>query len=158
MTEAPSRAELLLAQDVSEVLEKELTARFRDMGVSEIRVRRTLGHRGPAELQWLVLASLPLQAFLAGLGSEAVRDGYAALKKLVARVFRRDGSAEDAAVPRPLVLQDERTGLRIVLEPDLPQQAYEQLTELDLTEFSIGPVHYDRTRERWRSELDEAAG
>ncbi|GAB2869224.1 hypothetical protein GCM10027074_41140 [Streptomyces deserti] len=158
MTEAPLRAELLFAQEVSEVLEKELTARFRELGMPAVRVRRALSHRGPAELQWLVLASLPLQAFLSGLGSEAVKDGYLALKDLVSRLFRRDGTAQGEATPRPLVLQDERSGLRIVLEPDLPQRAYEQLAVLDLTQFSVGPLHYDRALRRWRSELDEAAG
>lgn len=156
MTEAPLRAELLLAQDVSEGLEQELTAQFRELGVPSVRVRRTLGHRGPNELQWLVLAALPLQAFLSGLGSEAVKDGYRLLKELVSRVVRRGSTAAEAA-PSLLVLQDERSGLRIVLEPDLPQEAYEQLTVLDLTQFSVGPLHYDRARARWRSELDEAA-
>ncbi|MFV8183671.1 MULTISPECIES: hypothetical protein [unclassified Streptomyces] len=157
MTEAPLRAELLLTHDVSAELERELTAGFRELGAPAVRVRRTLDHRGPAELQWLALVSLPLQAFLSGLGGEAVKDGYRALRDLVARLFRRGTTAPDAA-PRPLVLQDERTGLRIVLEADLPQHAYEQLTALDLSGFTVGPLHYDLARGRWRSELDEAAG
>lgn len=48
--------------------------------------------------------------------------------------------------------------LRIVLEADLPQGAYEQLAALDLSRFTVGPLHYDRALGRWRSELDEAAG
>ena len=157
MTEAPLRAELLLTHDISAELERELAAGFRELGAPSVRVRRTLGHRGPAELQWLVLASLPLQAFLSGLGGEAVKDGYRALRDLVGRLVRRGQTAPEPAT-RPLVLQDERTGLRIVLEADLPQSAYEELAVLDLSAFAIGPLHYDRTHGRWRSELDEAAG
>lgn len=153
MTEAPLCAELLLTHDVSAELERELDAGFRALGAPAVRVRRPVGHRGPAELQWLVLASLPLQAFLSGLGAEAVT----VLKGLVRRLARRGESAPDQ-VPRPLVLHDERTGLRIVLEADLPPGAYEQLTALDLSGFAVGPLHYDRARAMWRSELDEAAG
>jgi len=157
MTKTPLRAELLLTHEVSAQLERELTAGFGELGAPAFRVRRTVGHRGPAELQWLVLASLPLQAFLSGLGGEAVKDGYRALKDLVGRLARH-GETAPAQALRPLVLHDERTGLRIVLEADLPQGAYEQLAVLDLSRFAVGPLHYDRALGRWRSELDEAAG
>ncbi|WP_405868194.1 MULTISPECIES: hypothetical protein [unclassified Streptomyces] len=156
MTETPLRAELLLTHDVSAELERELTSGFRELGAPAVRVRRTVDHRGPAELQWLVLASLPLQAFLSGLGGEAVKDGYRAFKDLVGRLTQH--GAPPVQAPRPLVLQDERSGLRIVLEADLPQGAYEQLAVLDLSRFAVGPLHYDRAHGRWRSELDEAAG
>ena len=45
----------------------------------------------------------------------------------------------------------------VVLEADLPAEAYRQLTALDLSRFSHGPVHYDLGRGRWRAELDEAS-
>jgi hypothetical protein len=109
-----------------------------------------------------VLAALPLQAFLSGLGNEAVTDAYRGLKALVARIrpggsrSARDDIGAGEAVP--LVLQDPGTRLRIVLEADLPEEAYAQLTRLDLTAFRVGPLHYDRALGRWRSPLDEAAG
>lgn len=115
---------------------------------------------------------------MSGLGNEAVTDAYRGLKALVTRI--RPGASADAdagsgAVPSardgvgvgvgtdageavPLVLQDPGTRLRIVLEADLPEEAYAQLTRLDLTAFRIGPLHYDRALGRWRSPLDEAAG
>jgi hypothetical protein len=113
-------------------------------------------------LTWIVLAVLPLQAFLAALGSKMADDAYAQLRTLVKRLAagRRppagDG-ASPAQPPAPLVLLDRGTGLRIVLEADLPAAAYRQLTALDLSQFGTGPVHYDLARGRWRSELDEAA-
>ncbi|MEW2530098.1 hypothetical protein [Streptomyces sp. NPDC047071] len=152
----PLRAELLLDPDVTDALGDDLVAALAGLGVRTARVRRAVGHRGAGDVPWLVLAALPLQAFLSGLGAEAVRDAYAAFKAAVGRLARRDGAA--AAPPRPLVLRDDRSGLSVVLEPDLPAEAYERLLGLDLTAFRVGPLHYDRQQSRWRSELDEAAG
>jgi len=42
-----------------------------------------------------------------------------------------------------------------VLEADLPPDAYAALLSLDLSNFYKGPLHYDRHRGAWRSELDE---
>ncbi|WJV45510.1 hypothetical protein [Streptomyces flavofungini] len=153
----PLRAEVLLDQDAPEALAQDLVAALDDLGVRTARVRRAVAHRGVGDLAWLALASLPLQAFLSGLGAEAVRDAYASLKGLVRRGADPGAAGADGA-PRPLVLQDDRSGLSVVLEPDLPAEAYEQLLGLDLTTFQVGPLHYDRQLGRWRSELDEAAG
>ncbi len=118
-------------------------------------------HRGEgAALTWIVLAVLPLQAFLAALGSKMADDAYAQVRTLVRRLAagrRPPAGAGPARQPAPLVLLDRGTGLRIVLEADLPAEAYRQLTALDLSQFGTGPVHYDLARGRWRSELDEAA-
>jgi hypothetical protein len=54
-----------------------------------------------------------------------------------------------------LVPQDAATRLRVVLEADLLAEAYQALVALDLSAFRQGPVHYDRQRGKWRSELDE---
>ncbi|AXK37858.1 hypothetical protein DVA86_33515 [Streptomyces armeniacus] len=171
MVDPAPRAELLLRQDVTESQSAELIAHFEARGFP-VRARRALDHRGPEDLGWVVLAALPLQAFLSGLGTEAVADAYRGLKRLVDRFPRNgarngDGSGRDGrgTGPEPgreppgvLVLQDSRSELRIVLEQGLPSEAYEQLMELDLTAFRTGPLHYDRALGRWRSELDEAAG
>lgn len=156
MTDTPLPAELLLDRDASDDLRRELVSALEGLGVHTARVRRAVDHRGAADIPWIMLASLPLQAFLSGLGAEAVKDSYAAFKDVVRRSSRATGPA--APDPRPLVLQDRRSGLRVVLEPGLPGEAYEQLLGLDLARFSEGPLHYDREQGRWRSELDEAAG
>jgi hypothetical protein len=107
--------------------------------------------RGLEQLQWLVLATLPLHALLSGLGSAA--DVAEGLKRLVSRLL---GAARTTAItPRVLVLQDAATRLLVVLEADLPAAAYQALVELDLSALRQGPVHYDRQRGTWRSELDE---
>jgi hypothetical protein len=79
------------------------------------------------------------------------------LKRLVGRVVGRVVGAKHEAVSseQVLVLQHSATRLQIVLEADLPAEAYQALVTLDLSAFRQGPVHYDRQRGRWRSELDE---
>lgn len=118
-------------------------------------------HRGEsAALTWIVLAVLPLQAFLAALGGKLADDGYAQVRTLVKRLAGRRqqaGSQPGSGRPAPLVLMDRGTGLQIVLEADLPAAAYRQLAALDLSQYRIGPLHYDLARGCWRAELDEAA-
>jgi len=124
------------------------------LGVSA-RVR-VLPRRRSSGLQWLILAALPLQAFLTGIGGRIADDAYKRFQDTVRKLLRRE-PADQASAIRPMVLQDAVSGLQIVLDHDLPAEGYRQLLTLDLSKFRLGPVHYDRTQQRWRSELDEAA-
>ena len=148
------RAELIIDHEIADELAQQMVAAFQEFGY-DTTFRRPLAHRGVTELSWLMLAALPLQAFLSGLGSEAVKDMYANVKKLSMNRLTKNAGATGA---RPLVLQDSHSELKIILEPDLPVAAYQDLTSLDLSAYRIGPLHYDRQRRVWRSELDEAAG
>lgn len=120
------------------------------------RIRVLPLRRSAGDLQWLVLAALPLQAFLSGIGGKIADDAYKGFQNAVRKLFQPDRLAEPSTV-RPIVLQDSVSGLRIVLDHDLSTEGYEQLLTLDLSQFRIGPVHYDRAGRRWRSEVDEAA-
>ncbi len=134
---------------------------------ADARVETVAVRRGQsATLTWIVLAALPLQAFLSALGGKAAEDSYAKLRGLVRRVAGARRTHEPAPPaeqeapargPAPLILLDSDTGLQIVLDADLPSDAYRDLVALDLSQFSVGPLHYDQARHRWRSELDEAA-
>ncbi|WP_209446191.1 hypothetical protein [Streptomyces sp. MZ04] len=75
MTDAPLPAELLLDREASDDLRHELVSALDGLGVRTARVRRAVDHRGAADIPWIMLASLPLQAFLSGLGVGA--DGLA---------------------------------------------------------------------------------
>jgi hypothetical protein len=120
-----------------------------------VRVRIMPPRRAASDLQWLVLAVLPVQAFLSGIGTEIANHAYERFQEAVRTLLRRKHPDQPGAT-RPVVLQDATTGLRIVLEPDLPADGYRQLLTLDLSPFRLGPLHYDRAKHRWRSELDEA--
>ncbi|MGH3932440.1 MAG: hypothetical protein ACRDTF_20975 [Pseudonocardiaceae bacterium] len=78
--------------------------------------------RGLEQLQWLVLATLPLHAFLSGFGSVAAEDVVRGLTRLVHRVV--GAKRETASSAQVLVLQDAETRLQVVLEADRPVAAY----------------------------------
>jgi hypothetical protein len=119
-----------------------------------LRVRtRAVPVQRDGGLTFLVLVALPLQAFLTAVGTGAGTTAYERLKTAIGGLVGRDRATTSPA--RPLVLQDPRTGLQVVLDPDLPGAALDQLRGLDLTAFRRGPLHYDRHQERWRSTADE---
>jgi hypothetical protein len=153
MGHSASRVELLFDHDIEAESAEDLEAAFRKLGFVA-STRRRLAHRGPVELTWLALAALPLQAFLSGIGAEAIKDVYAKAKRL-ASVRKSDNVNRDGHNV-PLILQDAKTGLKIVLEDDLPAEAIRQLVGLDLGAYQAGPLHYDQGEKKWRSELDEA--
>jgi hypothetical protein len=148
----PLAAEVLVTAEVKAEEEQVIIEAFRALDVAA-RTRMVPTRRGLEQLQWLVLAALPLHAFLSGLGSAAAEDVAQGLKRLVGRVVGAKNKA--ASSERVLVLQDAATRLQVVLEVDLPADAYQELVALDLSAFRQGPVHYDRERGKWRSELDE---
>lgn len=109
--------------------------------------------RGVGDLPWLVLLALPMKLFFETLMQELAGDAYSRLKAIVGRVLSRHREPEDGR--RVLVLEDTTTGLRVMLKPDLPPEGYQRLFRTDLSAFARGPLHYDRRRQQWRSELDE---
>lgn len=146
-------ADVLVSSEVPAEHEPAIIDAFRAVGVCA-RTRMVPVRRGVEELPWLVLATLPLQAFLTGLGVVMAEDVTQRMKRLAGRVLRARRAHPPAA--QLLVLQDAATRLQVVLESDLPAEAYRALVTLDLSEFRYGPLHYDRQLARWRSELDEA--
>ena len=119
------------------------------------RIRVMPLQRGLEDLPWLVLLTLPLQAFLTSMGTKLGTDAYQGLQRIVSTLLHPE-RATPPTDRRPIVLQDATSGLRIILDRDLPADGYDQLLSLDLTRFRSGPVHYDRAGRRWRSEIDEA--
>ncbi|MGA5564727.1 hypothetical protein ACPCUV_26660 [Streptomyces platensis] len=94
-------------------------------------------------IPWLVLISLPMQSFLSSAGEDA----YQALRNAVRDLFRATVQARNSAI-----LEDDSSGIQVILESDLPDDAYQQLRDLDLRQFSVGPLIYDRNRHCWRPE------
>jgi hypothetical protein len=107
------------------------------------------------DIAWLAILAVPLKPFYEQLAKDVAVDAHQRLKALTGKILhRRDENTTSS--PRVLVLQDDTSGVKIVLEPDLPDEAFEQLLAFDLTTVRRGPLHYDRHRRQWRSELDEA--
>ncbi len=100
---------------------------------------------------------MPAKPFFEQLAKTFADDAYRRLKTLVGKVgtvLHRDKTFTGA--PKILVLQDSTTGVQVILESDLPDEAHQQLLSSDLSTIRRGPLHYDRHNQRWRSELDEA--
>jgi hypothetical protein len=148
-------ADIFLDEQTSPEEQDIIAGALAGLGVSA-RVRIVPRRRSASDLQWLVLAALPLQAFLSGIGTDIANNSYEHFQHAVRTLVRRERSGQPPAT-RPIVLQDTTTQLQIILDHDLPPDGYRQLLTLDLSPFRLGPLHYDRTQHRWRSELDEAA-
>jgi hypothetical protein len=154
---ASLRVEIMIEADIAEAVGAPLRQAFSVRG-AEVEVRLAHNARGPADLDWVVLIALPLQAFLSGLGNEVVHELYADISSLFRKLRRQERKDATAlALTRPVVLHDAKTGLPVVLDIDLPESALRQLAQLDLGSFRSGPLHYDKSRGCWRSELDEAS-
>jgi len=148
--------ELLLSRRLSATDEQDVVAFFGRFGAIS-RHRRVRAHRGAA-IDWLVLAALPLQAFLQNLGTLTGGDAYVAFKSFIARLSHHEPHPhQEATKVRPIILQDANSGLRVMIEFGLPEIAYTQLHQLNLAQFSSGPIHFDRNLGCWRADDDEAA-
>ncbi|MGR6966282.1 hypothetical protein ACU610_17615 [Geodermatophilus sp. URMC 61] len=108
-------------------------------------VYRTPARRGLEELNWLVIAAVPLSSFLTTMGTKLAEDSYKELRQLAHRVFGRAPASKAST----LVLEDQDTGTQVVLEPDLSDKGYQALFETDFARYSGDTVRYDPTHERW---------
>jgi len=88
----------------------------------------------------------PITAFLSAFAGAAGKDAYHALKTFVARAGRRRHRPNTS-----LWLQDSTgTHIDVVVGPDLPDNAYRAIFELDFTSLPSGAsVHYDEQIGKW---------
>ena len=148
----PLKADVLIAAGLSDAQQQDIIDAFAAAGI-DVHPRMIPAQRGAGELQWLVLAALPLQAFLGGIGSAMAESVSNSLKRMVGQICQnRHQGARSSQV---LVLQDAETRLQVVLEADLPIEAYDALVSLDLSKYRKGPLHYDQRRHEWLAEFDE---
>lgn len=145
-------ANVRVAAHVSPEDVRQLLDDFRSIGLDPT-ARVVPTRRGLSDFPWLVVVTLPLQLFLSTLMQELAGDAYTRLKALVGRVLHHEQQRDEGR--RVLVFQDTATGAQVVLEHDLPPEGYRQLFRVDLAALTHGPLHYDRSKHEWRSELDE---
>ncbi|MCF3101977.1 hypothetical protein IPZ58_10315 [Streptomyces roseoverticillatus] len=145
-TPPPLAARVYFAAETGEEQREALTDGLTGLGI--VPYSATLGaFRGEA-LTWLVLVVLPLSGFLQNVGQLLAQDACTALKRVLGGALRRS-PAEPPGPAQPLLLEDERSGARVVIEADLPAAAYEQLFALNLAACGGRTLSYDRTRNRW---------
>jgi hypothetical protein len=107
------------------------------------------------DLTWLVLASLPLSAFLSALGDKIAEDGYAGLHDLVLRIARH--GRRTGATTHALLLEDQGTGTLVELDEDLPHDSYRRLLEVDLSANAGVTLRYDRTTGHWTAVMEQGS-
>jgi hypothetical protein len=149
----PLPADVLVAGQLADHEAAQLVHEFETVGLTaelrEVAPRRSLG-----DIAWLALLAVPLKPFYEQLAKDFATDAHQRLKTLTGKLCQR--AAKPTGSSRVIVLQDSTTGVQVALEPDLPDEAFEQLLTFDLATIRRGPLHYDRHRRQWRSELDEA--
>jgi hypothetical protein len=129
---------LLSPDDVADIQDA-----FRGFGVTTSA--RTAPRRRGQELTWLVLVSLPLSGFLTTLGASMAEEAHKGLCRLVRRVLGRGEALPDRA--RALVLEDRTSGAFVVLDLDLPDEAYSALFSTDLDTGAT--FRFDPAQHRW---------
>jgi hypothetical protein len=133
--------------------EQVVVAAFESLGVAA-RVWVGPTRPGLGDVQCLVLATLPLQAFLGSLGSDVAADAHQGLKRLVDRLFGRqlEAARPSQVLVLVLVLEDILTQVQVILTADLPAAAYQRLVAVDLSSVQHGWLRYDRLQGQWRAE------
>jgi hypothetical protein len=149
----PADVTVLLDPAIPVGVEDELKEALADLGFLPT-AKELPTVRSADTLNALALMMIPLHAFLSATGSKMAAEAYPKFKNGIRRILHKQ--PESLAQPQPLVVQDTATGIRIVMERDLPDEAYDALRNLDLAKFRKGPVDWDPLRKRWRSLVDEA--
>ncbi|WP_051871579.1 hypothetical protein [Streptomyces sclerotialus] len=139
--------DLVLSDKLSADVMDDIEAEFRGWGLTP--TVRLLPPRRGAQFDLLVLATLPLASFLNTLASKFAEDAFQSLRNLIQRVL--PGRTTATGTAHVLVLQDEQSGTRITLEPDLPIEGYHALLTSDLAASPGATLRYDRARHAWSS-------
>jgi hypothetical protein len=139
---AVTTVDMLVDQDVPEGDEEELVRCLGELGLPPTApVRRVPPRRAIGGPEWQILIQLPLTAFLSAIGGKLGADTYDQLVAAMRRLLQRR--------PPPMVWRDLKEDVEIVIERDLPDDAYLQLRTLDVTGWR-GTVRYDRDTGRWQ--------
>lgn len=123
---------------------------FEDVGI-EVEFEPGLLRLSQDPLPWVVYFTVAgslltfLGAFAKKTGELAAEDAWPVLKDLVKRiVLARAGSTRGH-----VELRDGEAKTTIELEPEMPDEAYEQLFELDWSRAGKGKMAWDPGREQW---------
>jgi len=108
-------------------------------------------------LPWIVEIGLgwPTVRFLAAAaaaaGDEAGRDGWKGFKRVIGRLYE---ARKDSPAPRGGVTLRELDGVTIQLPPDLPDEAYRRLFEIEELRAPLsGVLRWDDTAKEWADAL-----
>ena len=130
------------AEDVAAVREA-----FNDAGLTAT-VRPSCERKGIGDFPWIVMVSVPLTAFLTAFAAAAGKDAYGRLKKLVSTIWAKRTKTSGSSCNFTIV--DSKSGVWVLLDSDIPSDAYSALAKLDLDSLQgPGVLKYDKDEKRW---------
>ena len=104
----------------------------------------------------VMIATLAIVPFLQSFVTEAGRDSYAALRKMIEKARKQAaGQSEDANAIDPgkgvVVIRDPERNIMLAVRDDLPAPASHQLFSLNLSQSDLrdGVIVYDDRAARW---------
>lgn len=104
--------------------------------------------RGLGESPWIIILLMPLvfflNNFLSGAASEAGKDAYQAIRRLVSMLFAARSNSNGC-----VEFWDEGTGTHIILPANLPVEAYVQLRQKGLEGLKRGFWTWDPDKKEW---------
>ena len=119
----------------------------RDAGISAI-VKPTFLRMSAGELPWVIFLLTPVwvffAAFLKAAGQEAGREAYQLMRRFIAQLYQARRSANGS-----IALWHPDTHSQISLEPDLPDEAYRQLTQMGPELLEGSHWTWDHGQNQW---------
>jgi hypothetical protein len=145
--------EVVLESEVPEAERTTVAEAFESAGI-KVDIQAAYIRRGVGLFPWIIdivvvgAAGKFIWAALGGAGDEAGRDGWKKLKALITSLYeaRRASRAPQGGV----ALKNPESRVEIQLPPDLPDDAYRRLWEIDnLTAPLSGILKWDNDRRDW---------
>jgi hypothetical protein len=130
------------AEDVAAVREA-----FNDAGLM-VTVRPSYERKGIGDFPWIVMVSAPLTAFLMAFAAAAGKESYEGLKKLVRSIWAK--RTKTSGLSGSFTIVDSKSGVWVLLDPDIPDDAYSALAKLDMDSMKRpNVIKYDKDKKQW---------
>jgi hypothetical protein len=155
MAEQSFHAEAHLEAGASPAEVAAVKAAFDELGV-EADVDASLERRGVGDYPWTLFIIVPvtifLKSFVEAAGKAAGDDAYAQARRFFSRLY--DARRQSPAPRGGVTLMDKDTRQWVSIPEDLPEHAWRQLFEMEITKTESGVIQWDPRTETWRDVVD----
>jgi hypothetical protein len=120
----------------------------------DAKVSANYERRGADIYPWALFVLVPVGAFFKKIGEAAGEDAWKALKGLVRRLYE---ARRESPAPKGVVVLQSRGEFEedIVLEDDLPDEAWEALIRIERRRTSSGYMRWDPSKGKWRDPSED---
>lgn len=149
------RAEVRLEAEASPAEIAAVKAAFEELRV-EAQVDASLERRGIGDYPWTLFIIVPLtlflKAFAEATGKAAGEDAYARARRFFSGLY--DARRQSMAPHGGVTIMDKDTRQWVSIPADLPEHAWRQLFEMEITKTESGVLRWDPRTETWRDVWD----